>query len=110
MIEAAGIANIYQKANRGTDLMLELFDEWLAPLGFGVTTPRAANERGGHLALTHPRASEIVREGIKQKVMADFRNPDSIRIAFSPLATSYEEAYVGLSRIREIAADLLEQA
>jgi len=109
MIEAAGIANIYQKANRGTDLMLELFDQWLAPLGFGVTTPRAANERGGHLALTHPRASEIVREGIKQKVMADFRNPDSIRVAFSPLTTSYEEAFVGLSRIREIAADLLEQ-
>lgn len=103
MIESAGIDNIYSKANQGTDLMFALFDEWLAPLGFGTTTPRDPLRRGGHITLTHPRASEMLQKLYDAKVVADFRKPNSIRVAVSPLVTSYGEIYEAFSRIRDVA-------
>ena len=40
MIESAGIARIEEKCAIGTSMMIELFDEWLAPLGFSLNTPQ----------------------------------------------------------------------
>jgi len=59
MIERAGIALIEQKAARGTELMMDLFKQWLEPLGFEVASPSQAALRGGHIILTHPDARQI---------------------------------------------------
>lgn len=103
MIGDAGIAAIGRKAAEGTELMITLFDEWLAPLGFSLRTPRSAAERGGHVTLAHPEAKRIaVALRRFAKVIPDYRAPDSIRLACSPLATSFTEIYDGFARIRDI--------
>ena len=102
MIEQATIAQINAKASKGTDMMVELFDQWLVPLGFELVTPRDSKLRGGHISIYHPDAAQIAR-GLREdmKVIPDYRAPNSIRLAISPLATSYLEVFDGLERIRE---------
>ena len=103
MIEEAGIENIVKKCQIGTSLMIELFDEWLAPLGFTLGTPRDPERRGGHLALKHQDAEVIARAmRTEVKVIPDFRAPDVIRVAISPLTNSYEEIYEGFLRIKNL--------
>ena len=102
MIQRAGIGAIEAKARTGTEMMVELFDQLLAPLGFELNTPRAAAERGGHLSLWHEEAKRIsVALRKYQKVIPDYRVPNQIRVAISPLATSYLELFEGFARIRE---------
>ena len=105
MIEEAGIAEIEKKAARGTAMMIELYEQWLAPLGFTLNTPRNHNQRGGHISLVHPEAEKIAIALRKfANVIPDYRVPNSIRVAISPLATSYVEVYDGFLRIRDLVS------
>ena len=103
MIERATLPAIAAKAATGTELMLALHDAWLAKLGCTVVTPRDAKRRGGHLTIRHPesrRISEAMRR--YANVVADYRQPDCLRLAISPLTTSYVEVWEGFTRIREL--------
>jgi len=105
MIEEAGITQIEKKAAQGTAMMIELYEQWLAPLGFALNTPRNHNQRGGHISLVHPEAEKIAIALRKfANVIPDCRVPNSIRVAISPLATSYVEVYDGFQRIRDLVS------
>ncbi len=101
MIRRAGIAEIQKKAALGTQLMIELVDAWLAPRGFTLGTPREAAHRGGHIIVRHPEAATIAL-ALRQmvNVVPDYRQPDAIRLAISPLPTSYTEVWDGFDRLR----------
>ena len=105
MIEEAGMAEISKKAALGSQLILDLFDAWLAPLGFTLLTPREADRRGGHITVGHPDAKKIAA-GMRKfaNVVPDYRTPDSIRLAMAPLPTSYVEIWDGLARMRDLVA------
>jgi kynureninase len=102
MIEQATIKEINAKASRGTEMMIELFNQWLVPLGYELITPRDSKLRGGHIGIYHPDAAQIAR-GLRDdmKVIPDYRAPNSIRLAISPLATSYAEVFDGFERISD---------
>ena len=105
MIKEAGIDPIAQKAAVGTQMMIDLHDAWLAPLGFELNTSRDPKERGGHISLVHPDAAQIcvaMRE--ISNVIPDYRTPNSIRLAISPLPTSYVEVWDGFARMRDLVA------
>jgi kynureninase len=105
MIEKAGLPAIAKKAAIGTDLMIALHDAWLAPLGFSVVTPRDATRRGGHISVRHQYARQISEAmRIFGNVIGDYRQPDCIRLAISPLATSYVEVFDGFAKIRDLVA------
>ncbi|ASY19346.1 COG3844 Kynureninase [Candidatus Planktophila vernalis] len=105
MINEAGIDAIAQKAAVGTQMMIDLYDAWLAPLGFVLNTSRDPKERGGHISLVHPDAAQIcvaMRE--ISNVIPDYRTPNSIRLAISPLPTSFVEVWDGFARTRDLVA------
>lgn len=103
MIERAGIMAINEKAGRATQLMIDLYDQWLLPLGFTLATPRDPARRGGHIILQHKDAKQIAHALRKlKKVIPDYREPNSIRLGVSPLPTSYSEVYEGISRLRDL--------
>ena len=105
MIKEAGIDAIAHKAAVGTAMMIELYDAWLAPLGIQLNTSRVAKERGGHISLVHPDAAQIcVAMRTISNVIPDYRTPNSIRLAISPLPTSYVEIWDGLDRMRDLVA------
>jgi len=105
MIQEAGIKEIAEKAAAGTQMMIELFDAWLEPLGLELNTPRIASERGGHISLVHPDAAQIC-VALRQisNVIPDYRTPNSIRLAISPLTTSFTEVWDGFERMRDLVA------
>ena len=105
MIKEAGIDAIAHKAAVGTQMMIDLYDAWLAPLGIELNTSRDANERGGHISLVHPDAAQIcVAMRTISNVIPDYRTPNSIRLAISPLPTSYVEIWDGLDRMRDLVS------
>jgi kynureninase len=105
MIEEASISAIAEKAAVGTQMMIDLYDAWLADLGFTLLTSRNAKERGGHISLGHPDAARIC-VALRQfaHVIPDYRTPNSIRLAIAPLPTSYVEVWDGFQRIRDLVA------
>jgi len=105
MIKEAGIDAIAHKAAVGTQMMIDLYDEWLAPLGLELNTSRNPKERGGHISLVHPDAAQIcVAMRTISNVIPDYRTPNSIRLAISPLPTSYIEIWDGFERMRDLVA------
>jgi len=105
MIKEAGIDAIADKAAVGTQMMIDLYDEWLAPLGIELNTSRDPIERGGHISLVHPDAAQIcVAMRTICNVIPDYRTPNSIRLAISPLPTSFVEIWDGFERMRDLVA------
>ena len=103
MIEEAGIDVIASKAALGTQMMIDLYDEWLAPLGYTLLTSRNPKERGGHISIGHPDAAKICIALRKfANVIPDYRTPNTIRLAIAPLPTSYVEVWDGFQRIRDL--------
>ena len=105
MIKEAGIDAIAHKAAVGTQMMIDLYDQWLAPLGIELNTSRDPKQRGGHISLVHPDAAQIcVAMRTMSNVIPDYRTPNSIRLAISPLPTSYVEVWDGFERIRDLVS------
>ena len=103
MIAEAGIDAIATKAAIGTQMMIDLFDEWLAPLGYTLLTSRNPKERGGHISIGHPDAAKICVALRKYaNVIPDYRTPNAIRLAIAPLPTSYVEVWDGFQRIKDL--------
>ena len=103
MINEAGIDAIASKAAIGTQMMIDLFDEWLAPLGYTLLTSRNPKERGGHISIGHPDAAKICVALRKfANVIPDYRTPNAIRLAIAPLPTSYVEVWDGFQRIKDL--------
>ncbi len=103
MIEEAKMEAIQEKCLKGTDLMIDLYDQWLSNLGFILATPRERNKRCGHIIITHPDGAQIAM-ALRQlkKVFPDYREPNGIRFSFSALPTSFTEIYDGFQRLKEL--------
>jgi kynureninase len=99
----AGIERIREKSVALCELIVELHDAWLAPLGFELGTPRDPARRGSHVSLRHERAWPITRALLEAGVTPDFRGPDSIRLGVAPLYTRFTEVYDALEVLRGIA-------
>jgi kynureninase len=69
-------------------------------LGLESPTPRAPERRGGHLSVRHRDAREINDALLREhRVLADFRQPDLIRLGCSPLTTRYRDVLAGCAAI-----------
>ena len=103
MIGQAGMPVIAAKTRALTELFTYLHDQWLAPLGFMLASPRGAKARGGHVALRHPEAWAITRALIERaNVVPDFRGPDVIRFAFPALYTRFVDVVDVAQRTRDL--------
>jgi kynureninase len=97
----AGIGPIRAKSVGLTELIIALHDEWLAPLGFELGSPRDPARRGSHVSLRHPEAWPICRALIERaNVIPDFRGPDSVRLGVAPLYTRYVDVWDARDRLR----------
>ncbi|HWU23931.1 MAG TPA: aminotransferase class V-fold PLP-dependent enzyme, partial [Nocardioides sp.] len=104
----AGIDRIRAKSVGLTSLTVSLYDEHLAGLGFTLVTPRDAGARGGHVSVSHPEAYRICRALIElEDTVPDFREPDGLRLGFSPLTTRFVDVWEGIDAIRRIVEERL---
>ena len=97
----AGIEALREKSIAQSELMIALHDEWLAPLGFTLGSPRDPHRRGSHVSLNHPEAWPICRALIERAdVVPDFRGPDSVRLGIAPLYTRFVDVWDAMDRLR----------
>jgi kynureninase len=103
LVAEAGIHPLFEKACALTELIVELHDAWLAPLGFELGSPRDPSRRGAHVSIRHPEAWPICRALIERaSVIPDFRGPDSIRLGVPPLYTRFVDVHDALDRLRAL--------
>ena len=86
-------AALADKAKRLWALLAEGVEGRCAGHGFVLITPREAGLRGSHIALRHQDAFQIVQAMIARGVIGDFRAPDIVRLAITPLYLSYEDVW-----------------
>jgi kynureninase len=104
LIGEAGMPALRAKSIDLTSYLIALADEWLAPLGFTIASPREAARRGGHVTLRHDDAWPISQALIAAGVVGDYRTPDRLRLGPIPLTTSFTEVFDALDRLRDITA------
>ena len=95
----AGMAAIAEKGRRLTEVLIEICDD----LGLEIATPRDAHARGCHVAVRHPDAQRLVPVLAREhKVVADFRQPDVVRLGCSPLTTRFTDVWDGAHAIARV--------
>ena len=97
----AGIAAIAAKARAITTYGLSRCDA----LGLESPSPTDPTRRGGHFSVRHPDAAAITRVlAADHGVVADFREPDLIRLGCSPLTTRFIDVDAGTRAIARLIA------
>ncbi|MDW3214884.1 MAG: aminotransferase class V-fold PLP-dependent enzyme [Ilumatobacteraceae bacterium] len=96
----AGIDAIRAKSTELGRFALECCDR----LGLASATPRDDLRRGGHVCVNHPDAQRITdRLAADHEVLADFREPDVIRLGLSPLTTRFGDVARATTAIAALA-------
>ena len=104
LLAEAGIDRLRAKGIALTAYLVELFDVWLAPLGFELASPRDASLRGSHISLRHRDALRLCRALVEAQVVPDYREPDLIRLGVAALTTSFADIHEAMRRLRNVAA------
>jgi kynureninase len=105
VVRKAGIERIREKSLRMTSYLMYLTDELLsdAPYDFHILTPRDPHRRGGHVALTRDEDALNIKEALGGRgVVTDFRPPNVIRFAPSPLYSTYRDVWMLVRHLRDI--------
>jgi kynureninase len=104
LLGEAGMGQLRDKSIELTTYLIALADEWLAPLGFALASPRDPTRRGAHVTLRHDDALQISQALIRDGVIGDYRTPDRLRLGPVPIYASFTDVWSALDRLRDIAA------
>ncbi|MEO5833803.1 MAG: aminotransferase class V-fold PLP-dependent enzyme [Nakamurella sp.] len=102
----ATMAAVRAKSQLLTTFAVDLSDDWLAPLGVRLASPREPAARGGHITLQRPGFRMVTDQLWDRGVIPDYRNPDAIRIGLAPLSTTFAEVHRGLAGLRDAITDV----
>lgn len=104
LVAEAGIDRMRAKSTALTTLAIDLFDGWLAPLGFTLATPRDPQQRGAHVSVCRHDAAELcARARDEQYLVTDFRPPETVRLGFPPLDTRFVDVWDAFDRLNRAA-------
>ncbi len=76
LIEEIGVERIRVNSLRQTQLLIDLADE----AGFGISSPRAPERRGGAVIVDVPEFAAVHRELTERQILCDFRPDAGIRL------------------------------
>ncbi len=85
-----------------SDLFIRLVDQELS--GFGLATPRTAEQRGSQVSLTHPQGYAIMQALIERGVIGDFRAPDILRFGLAALYVRFSDVWNAVAELKDVMA------
>jgi kynureninase len=88
-----------------TDTLIALVDARCAGLGVELASPRAHDERGGHVALRFAGAAPLAQALVEAGVVVSARKPDALRFGVAPLVTGHVDLWDAVERLRAILLD-----
>ena len=106
-----GMQALRHKSVALTELFVALLDERLAGLGFALASPREAARRGSQVSVQFAGDGySLMQALITQGVVGDFRagsptdqTPDLMRFGFAPLYNSFDEVWLAVQCIEQLA-------
>ncbi len=103
LFDRAGMHRLRAKSVELTGYLEFLLDS-LGPARMELLTPRDPARRGAQLSIRTPgrNAEALVQALESRSVIADFRDPDVIRLAPAPLYNSYRDVWRCYETLREI--------
>lgn len=104
LLAEAGLPRLREKGQQLTAFLVELADDWLAPHGVRVASPRDPARRGSHVVLEHPQAWQLVQELVVRGVVPDYRMPDRVRLGPAPLYTRFVDVHDAMAVVRDVLA------
>ena len=93
------------------DFFLLIYNDELKKLNFELLSPLEKDKRGSHISISHKEAWRISKclidpiDNTSLSIIIDFRPKNIIRIALTPLYTSFDDIYVLCERIIKIIRD-----
>jgi kynureninase len=97
LFEEAGMENIFAKRDALTGYLEFIINDISArnpAANFEIITPKTVNERGSQISiLTHGTGKDLFDYITEKGVIADWREPNVIRMAPVPLYNSFEDVY-----------------
>ena len=110
MLLEAGMEAVRAKSILLSEYLIGLWEEWLAPLGFRLNSPREVARRGSHISLGHEEGWRINQCMIQEmNIIPDFRAPDNIRLGIAPLYIRFVDIYETAKRMRRIVSERLHE-
>jgi kynureninase len=85
-------------------LMIELVQRTELADELSLASPATHQLRGSQLSWSHPQAYGLVQSMIERGVVADFREPDIMRVGFSPLYNSFCDVWEAVECLRSVIA------
>lgn len=102
LFEKAGMDNLRKKAVALTGFLEYLVDD-LQNDNIKIITPRNPNQRGSQLSIQVKTADKALFDELtKAGVIADWREPDVIRIAPVPMYNSFEDVYWFTQKLKSV--------
>jgi kynureninase len=98
------IRDLRTKSLALTAYFMELVETRLTGHGFEIITPRADDQRGSQVALTHQHGWPIMQALIACGVVGDFRAPDILRFGFTPLYVGFEDVWGAVATLEAVMA------
>jgi kynureninase len=96
------MAAIRKKSLALTDLFMQLIDEQCAAHGLKLITPKIHAQRGSQVSYMHPHAYPLIQALIKRGIIGDYREPSVMRFGFTPLYTSFVDAWNAADALRDM--------
>ena len=85
-----------------TETFIEFVEGSEALDQFVLHSPRAATQRGSHVAFAHPSGYAIMRALTDRNVIGDYREPDLLRFGFAPMYTRYVDVWDAVDHLRGV--------
>ncbi len=98
----AGLEGIREKSLKMTQFLIDGLQNEMKGLGVAIATPLEPERRGGHVAILHDDAANLAKVLRESGVIVDFRAPNLIRIAPSPLFNRFVDCASALGQIKKI--------
>ena len=101
----ASMSSIRKKCLIMGDFIQEYLSQELNDLGVQIIGPLSPEKRGGHITIKHQeswRICKCLQMNDNIKIVTDFRPDSLLRVALTPLYTSYGELALFLAELKQI--------
>jgi len=87
------LQHVRKKSQRLTQLFIELIESGCRNYGVTLQSPTDHDKRGSQVTLHFENGFAVIQALIARKIIADFREPGSMRFGFAPLYLRYTDVW-----------------
>ena len=104
IMASADIYKIREKSKKMGNMFIAAVEQKCDGYGFGLVSPRNADERGSQVSLSHENGYAIMQALIERGVIGDFRAPQILRFGLTPLYLRYVDVWNAVDILADIMA------